>query len=200
MPNSRGRTVVAMPRAIGPVTGAPEQCEVDLQARKKHQQQLSQLRHEIGNRPHLAENVEDKRSGDNAAEQQAYCRGNVQPARHKGDDRKHHHPQRELRKHRQGEEVFPHEMNVSSTALSDGSRTAHPGVTNLTNNLITGASRPSSMRNRARFRSIDWSETGRERRPYLSPVCHRLRRRCPGRCRRDGKSSALILLKKFAAE
>ena len=101
-----------MPRAIGLVTGAPEEREVDLQARKKHQQQLSQLRHEIGNRPHLAENVEDKRSDDNAAEQQAYCRGNVQPARHKWDDRKHHHPQRELREHGQGEEVFAYEMNV----------------------------------------------------------------------------------------
>jgi len=89
-----------------PVPGAPEQREVDLETRKKHQQQLSQLRHEIGNRPHLAEDVEDKRSGNNAAEQQAYCRGNVQPTRYKRDDRKHRHPQGELRKHRQREQIF----------------------------------------------------------------------------------------------
>ena len=95
-----------MPRAIGLVAGASEQREVDLQAGKKHQQQFSELRQEIGDRPDLAEDVEDIRSDDNAAEQQAHGRGNVQPARHTRNDHKHHHPQRELRKHRQGEEVI----------------------------------------------------------------------------------------------
>jgi hypothetical protein len=105
--------------------GASEQCKVDFQAGKKHQQQFSELCHEIRNRPDSAENVEDIGSDDDAAEQQAHRRGNVQSAGYLRNDHQHHHPQRKLRQHRQGEEIIAYKMNAARQHASMAPRSRH---------------------------------------------------------------------------
>ena len=87
------------------VAGAAEQREVDLQAGEEHQQQFAELRHEIRDRAVGAEKAENIRTDNDAAEQQAYGRGNVQAATKAGNGDEHHHPEREFRENWQREEV-----------------------------------------------------------------------------------------------
>ena len=92
------------------VAGAAEQREVDLQAGEEHQQQLAKLRHEIRDRAVGAEEAENIRTDDDAAEQQAHGCGNVQAATEAGNGDEHDHPEREFRQHRQGEDVVSDEV------------------------------------------------------------------------------------------
>jgi hypothetical protein len=103
VPSSNGIAVVVRPNAIERCRGAPKQPEVDLQTGEEHQQQLADVRHEVGDRALRAKNAEDIGTYDDATEQQSHGGGDSRETTQPGNADDQDQPKREFRQVRQGQ-------------------------------------------------------------------------------------------------
>ena len=97
--------VVKRPKIIDRVRAAAEELDVDLETGGEHQQQLAQIRKEVGDRSILTEQAEHMRPEDDAGEQQPNHRGEPDAAgkwRNADDDR---HDDGELCQRRQRQDL-----------------------------------------------------------------------------------------------
>ena len=87
--------------ADGPALELPKEGQVDLQTGDEHEQQLSQLRQELRNRPLFLKDAQHMGSADDPAEQQSHHCREPDEAREPWDAENDHHCQGEFRQHGQ---------------------------------------------------------------------------------------------------